>query len=119
MLELEQEILPLSEMCKNFYVMGLNARTGTTAEFNDFDLSHSTAECYGIDDRTISFINNAHELCTNSIPLYGQRHVNHSPIDHPYTEMPRKHQPFTCSTTLQGPYPYQQMKEYVPNLLQT
>ena len=24
--------------------------------------------------------------------------------------MPRKHQPFTCSTTLQGPYPYQQMK---------
>ena len=24
--------------------------------------------------------------------------------------MPRKHQPFTCSTTLQGPYPYQQIK---------
>ena len=24
--------------------------------------------------------------------------------------MPRKHQPFTCSTTLQVPYPYQQMK---------
>ena len=50
LLELEQEILPLSEMCKNVYVMGdLNDRTGTTAEFNDFDLSHSTAECYGID----------------------------------------------------------------------
>ena len=45
----------------------LNAGCGTVAEFNDFDLSHVTADCYGIDDRTISFINNAHELCTNGI----------------------------------------------------
>ena len=24
--------------------------------------------------------------------------------------MPRKHEPLTCSPTLQGPYPYQQIK---------
>ena len=69
-LDLEQEILPLLDLCKHLYVMGdLNARCGTAAEFNDFDLSHVTADCYGIDDRTISFINNAHELCTNGIPM--------------------------------------------------
>ena len=69
-LELEQEILPLFDLCKHLYMMGdLHARCGTVAEFNDFDLSHVTADCYGIDDRTISFINNAHELCTNGIPM--------------------------------------------------
>ena len=46
-----------------------NARTGTTTEFNNFDLSHSTADRYGIDDSTISFINTAHALCNNSIPM--------------------------------------------------
>ena len=69
-LDLENEILPLFNLCKHLYVMGdFNARTGTVAEFADFDLSHANADYYGIDDSTINFINNAHELCTNSIPL--------------------------------------------------
>ena len=59
----------MSELCKHLYIKGdFNARTGTNFEFEDFDLSRAEANCYGIDEQTISFINNAHELCTNSIP---------------------------------------------------
>ena len=69
-LELGHEILPLSNVCCpcRFYIMGdFNARTGISVEFNDFDLSHSTADWYGTNNHTISCINNAHELCPNSI----------------------------------------------------
>ena len=55
-------MLPVSVLCKYLSVMGdLNARTGTSAEFNNFDLSRTIADYYGIDDQTIGFINNAHD----------------------------------------------------------
>ena len=52
--------------------------------------------------------NKCHDINATKTPL-GQRHVNHPPIDHPY-ECHGNTKPFTCSTPLQGPYPYQKMK---------
>ena len=48
----------------------LNARTGIVPEFQNFDLNHTAAEIYGIDDDVINFIDNAHELRNNGIPLF-------------------------------------------------
>lgn len=48
----------------------LNARTGIVPEFQNFDLNHTAAEIYGIDDDVINFIDNAHELRNNGILLF-------------------------------------------------
>ena len=52
---------------------------------------------------------NLHDINTNSDCWKGHRHVNQRPIDHLY-KCHEKHKSFTCSTTLQGLYPYQQIK---------
>ena len=55
MLEIEQELLLIIENCECFYFMGdLNARTGIVHEFQNFDLNHTAAEIYGIDDDVIN-----------------------------------------------------------------
>ena len=47
-----------------------NARTGTSPEFNVFDINHHTADQLGIDDGVINYLNNAHELNNHDIPQF-------------------------------------------------
>ena len=67
-----------------------------------FPLSRSLGNDTGLATKRLDAKTFVH---ANRHAIMGQRHVNHPPIDHPY-----KHRPFTCFTTLQGPYPYQQIK---------
>ena len=71
MTEIERELLPIIENNKYFYFMGdCNARTGTSPEFNIFDINQHTADQLGIDDDVINYLNNTHELNNHDIPQF-------------------------------------------------
>ena len=71
MTEIERELLPIIENNNYFYFMGdCNARTGTSPEFNIFDINHHAADQLGIDDDVINYLNNAHELNNHDVPQF-------------------------------------------------
>ena len=66
--EIETVLLPYIDSCKHFYIMGdLNARTGTTPEYTEFDIDRVTFQQYGIDDDVMNYLNNGNELQTHKI----------------------------------------------------
>ena len=53
------DLLPFGESCRYFYVIGdLNARTGTTSEFSEFNLDQTAIDQYGINNDVIGYLNN-------------------------------------------------------------
>lgn len=70
LLEIERDLLPFIENTNYFYFIGdCNARVGTSPEFNIFDINHSTAECYEMDNDVLNYLNNAYELSIQGIQL--------------------------------------------------
>ena len=69
--EIESDLLPFVESCRYFYVIGdLNARTGTTSEFLEFNLDQMTIDQYGIDNDVIGYLNNVQELKNHGISCH-------------------------------------------------
>ena len=66
--EIETVLLPYIDSCKHFYIMGdLDARSGTTPEYTEFDIDSVTSQQYGIDDDVMNYLNNGNELQTHRI----------------------------------------------------
>ena len=45
----------------------LNARTGTTPEYTEFNIDHVTFQKYNIDNDVMNYLNNGNELQTHNI----------------------------------------------------
>ena len=66
--EIETVLLPYIDSCKKIYIIGdLNARTGTTPEYTEFDIDRVTFQQYSIDNDVMNYLDNGNELQTHRI----------------------------------------------------
>ena len=102
--EIETVLLPYIDSCKHFYIMGdLNARTGTTPEYTEFDIDRVTFQQYSIDNDVMNYLDNGNELQTHRISrLRVSRDSVKNNFGNKLLQLCRNYNLYTCSGRITG-----------------